>query len=288
MDQLIEELKKFDVQGFNNHEQMAYNAGYFGKYFPQYLDLKLKLLKAQHNARGVKKRFLNALRIYIYSIWENLWYGYLISYAELNISAFYIDGNALPVFLNPFTNHLPSFSSAILHFGSCRDMFFVLLRLWHNRENSVSNNKINSTIRASYAGKNGRNDFQEHLRSISNNESYIREAMKVYDHNELRNFFAHRMRLLWWQNKKCSPTEYFIKRDAFESIKKRQKDECKKYVLAMMDDEEAYKQNIEECDRSDVIGSGEILRETHDLIANFFNETLGFIRAKIYSVSNIQ
>ena len=282
MNQLIEELKKFGIEeGFNNHEEMAYNAGYFDKdkYFPKYLDLKLKLLKARDNATTDEKRkFFNALRIYIYSIWENLWYGYLMSYSELHVSYFLVNGKHQS-FLYPYLNHLPSFSSAILHFGSCRDLFCALLKIWVDKNNNQC--IYDSITTHDYMGKKGQERFKDDLKQISTDCQYSNEGMQVFKNNEFRNFFAHRLRVLWWHNKRCSPIEYFIKKNVFEDIKKRKEGECKRYVLAMLDDEKAYKHNIEKSDRSELIGSGEILRETHDIIATFLNKTLGFMIEKI-------
>lgn len=282
MNQLIDELKKWEIEGFNNHEQMALNAGYYDKYFPDYLLLKLKLLKARDNniTQKGKRTFFNALRIYTYSIWENLWFGYLMAYSQCQKSYFLINSQSVE-FINAYLNHLPSFSSAILHFGSCRDLFFVLLKVWCDGENSVSDKNIYRTITVSYTGKNGKNKFRTDLESISKTQIYMQEALKVYDHNEFRNFFAHRLRLLWWHNKKCSPIEYFIKRNVFEDIKHKRKDSCKKNIYAILDDHKAYENSIERSGCSELISSGEILRETHDLIANFFNKTLGFMSEKI-------
>lgn len=137
--QVIEELKKefnkgSDV-GFNSQEKKAYDHGYIQKHFPRYLPAKLRLLnaiklkQAKAGKDDNRKMLLNAARIYAYTLFENTWYGYLIAYADSQESKFNFNGKNPVTFENAYLNHLPSFSSAILHFGTCRDLFFPLLKI---------------------------------------------------------------------------------------------------------------------------------------------------------------
>lgn len=146
------ELKQV-IDELNSQEQEAYDHGYikedFVNYLPNYLPAKMRLLKAIKDTEeeikdakdddkikqlNNKKQLLNAARIYTYTLFENTWFGYLIAYANKSEITFELDGKKI----NPksYNNHLPSFSSAILHFGTCRDLFFPLLKtlvyLHHN------------------------------------------------------------------------------------------------------------------------------------------------------------
>lgn len=278
---LAKELNgRWEIEGFNNHEAIALDVGYIEKYFPEYLPLKLELLNRRDSAgSSQEKRFFNALRVYVYTIYENLWYGYLISYSEWQQSSFLINGKAVN-FLYPHQNHLPSFSSAILHFGTCRDLFIVLLKLYLDPQQVKNKGSIGNLIKSSYKGKNKKEEFRKDLIKLSNNSdpNYISEGLEVFEGNEFRNFFAHRLRLLWWHNKKCSLINYFIKKETFEAIKNKENNKYLRHIFDILQDSKSYRNIIEDFGCSELVSSGEILRDTHDLIANFFNKSLKFIR----------
>ena len=130
---LIKKNKVNSEVGFNQHEEDAYKHGYICDHFKNYLPAKLRLFKAikeaEDNKDEKKRILLNAARIYSYTLFENTWYGYLIAYADSQESKFNFNGEDSVTFKNAYLNHLPSFSSAILHFGTCRDLFFPLLKI---------------------------------------------------------------------------------------------------------------------------------------------------------------
>ena len=280
MELLIKELaKKWGIEGFNNHEQKSFEVGYIKNYFPNYLSLKKKLLESRDDTNAAEqKRLFNAMRIYIYTIFENLWFGYLLSYSEQHASSFQVHGKTIE-FFSPFTTHLPSYSAAILHFGSCRDLFFILLKLCVDPSKISDAENTSKLITTTYNEGN----FIKDLKTLSGNtnQDYIDAGKRVYKLNEFRNFFAHRMRLLWWHNRKCNTLDYFIKRGVYDAIRNRRKEDYKKHVFNVLEDHKSYESDIENSDCSDLVSSGEILRETHDMIASFFNNTLKFISNKI-------
>jgi len=138
--------KNWGIHGFNNHEDVAFKEGYIEKYFPHYLPLKKELLIRRDSAKNdTSRKFFGALYIYVYTIFENLWYGYIMSYAkELNLCFKF--GKANWTFKNPYQTHLPSFSSAIVHLGTCRDLFFILLKLCIEPESVKDSNAFRELI----------------------------------------------------------------------------------------------------------------------------------------------
>ena len=223
MEKLIQELNKWGIEGFHNHENLSYEAGYLKNYFPEYLPVKIRLLKNRDSAsQDDMRRFFNALRLYVYSLFENIWFGYIISHSEEMSLRFRINGLSRE-FERPYQTHLPSFSSAIMHYGTCRDLFFILLKLTVQPELIKNVENLGKLIKTRYNEK----DFKKDLTSLSGgvDSNFVELGLKIYDDNELRNYFAHRMRLIWWINKD-SPHEdrYLFKRSILEAIKNRKKD----------------------------------------------------------------
>ena len=278
MESLVNDLKKWGVDGFNNHEMVAFDVGYINKYFNNYLILKKKLLQNADKASTIElKRFYNALTIYVYSIFENIWYGYIISHSKHVELKFTFD-QVLPVkFINPYQTHLPSFSSAILHFGTCRDLFSVLLKLCI--EPTLVNNSqgIGKLLRIHYK----KNEFKKDLEKLTNKKDskYINNGLQFYDDKEFRNFYAHRMRLVWWINKNGkSKNRYLFKKNIYRAIKENNRQLYEQYILDILNDPKSYREFIEYSHPDELIGSEEILKEKHDMIAEFMNASFKFIK----------
>jgi len=64
MNKIFQELNKWGIEGFNNHGNLSYEAGYFKNYFSNYLPLKILLFRNRDSAyKDDMSRFLNALRL---------------------------------------------------------------------------------------------------------------------------------------------------------------------------------------------------------------------------------
>ena len=120
----------------NDHEKEAIKFGYTNGFFSNYLTFRDNLCNKieEISINQYTKNYYNALRIYAYTIFENLWFGYLLSYSDYHCSYFKIGDNTIQ-YDYPYRKHLPSFSSAILHFGTCRDLYFIILKIFLIKEN---------------------------------------------------------------------------------------------------------------------------------------------------------
>lgn len=298
MKNLTQELDKiWKGKGWNEHEKNAYGAGYVEKYFSVYPFLKKKLLERTDNTQNKnEKRYYNALRIYIYTIFENLWYGYLISYSTYTEINFKLNNYNLPPFKYPFSMFLPFFSAAILHFGSCRDLFFVLLKLCIKDDTQIKDeDELRKIIEVSYywetQPKLGKKQiFKDDLKKLSNedeNSNFIKKGKEFFYLNEFRNFFAHRMRLPWWRPEECKQETYFIKKsvhDIFKDFSKTKEDirkDATNQVFNILEDPLTYEYEIEKADYNDLVSASQILQETHDLIASFFADFLKIMEIKL-------
>lgn len=273
MDALIRDLEKWKVEGWNNHEQDAYKSGYMKSYFAEYPGFKEKILrKRDASVKPAAQRFLNALRLYGYGIWENLWYGYLTSHSEEHRSYFTLPGLTLG-YSNPYWNNLPAFSSAILHFGACRDLFFVLLKLCLNPSDVADKERLGKLIKTGYRDKE---EFKADLAKFCHNAdpSYVKDGEDVYQGNEFRNFFAHRLRLLWSKSGVGRSSDYVMKVDVLQAIKKRDANTYLLHVFDMLQDPPHYEQQIEACPESELVRASQILKEMHDGMARFLNRSL--------------
>jgi len=275
MNQIASSLaKKWGIEGFNNHENEALKVGYIEKFFPDYLPLKQRLLEGRDGiADENKKKHYNALRIYSYSLFENVWYGYLASYAEHEETKFTIQNHCVN-FENAFRNHLPSFSSAILNFGTCRDLFFILLKLFID-ENFVNNTgEIKKLLNTRYTKME---EFVSDLSHLCSDQDYLYEGKDFFNRNMFRNFFAHKIRLLWWKNMQCSEIDYYVTKKIYDDIQDRRHSEYLSQVENIFKDHISYENLIKTSPCSQLISAAEMLKEAHDTIAIFLNRSFGFL-----------
>lgn len=282
IDEIIEELNGWRIEGFNNHEQISNNVGYISTYFPYYPELKLKILKKRDGKPAIKdseRRFWNAIRIYCYSLFENIWYGYLLSYSKKHNSTFIINNNPI-TFQNPSNNHLPSFSAGVMHFGTCRDLFFILLRLLNNPTSFNSEENLYKLMGFS-PGKQYRYNnlakFKQGIALLSSDADYMNLAELFHKNNLFRNYYAHCLRILWWHNHKCSALEYLYERKLYDSLINKNEHFVKNYLFQMFLSPAEYEDRISKSKCEDLISSREILTSIHDDIATFLNQSFGYI-----------
>jgi hypothetical protein len=177
-----------------------------------------------------------------------------------------------------YYNHLPSFSSALLHFGNCRDLIFVLVRLANNQSLNDANdyNKIMDTRRYYES------DFCNDLKNLCNDSLYIAAGKEIFKLHRFRNIYEHKFRLLWSPNNIGNNDIYFIKRDLYNAIVNDEKDNIKKMLFSILEDRQKYENEIFNSNNSsEIISSQEILINIHDKISSFFNNTLIHISRNI-------
>ncbi len=270
---------KWGIIGFNNHEEASLKLGYDGV-ISDYTKLKLKILESRDDTSVTpgKKVFYEALRIYTYSIYENLFYGYLISHAPGQNSAFIFGDKCKKFQLDQqYYNHLPSFSSALLNFGNCRDLIFVLVKLVNKR---ILNNadEYNEIINVrSYSKDN----FCRDLRILNSDQLYINTGKEIFQLHRFRNIYEHKFRLLWWRNNADSNNIYYIKRNLYNAILTDDHDAVKIMLFNMLENPQGYENEILNANPSEIISSKEILINIHEKISSFFNNTLKCIDSKI-------
>ena len=64
------------IEDFHNHENLSYEADYLENYIPDYLSLKIRLLRIRDSAsKEDMRRFFNVLWLHLYSLFENIWFG---------------------------------------------------------------------------------------------------------------------------------------------------------------------------------------------------------------------
>lgn len=264
----------------NSHENNSYDIGYFNSYLDNYLRLKRTIIEKLDNIKDdCLIRYLQAIRIYSYTIYENLWYGYVISNSEFDTINFRINGQVTELaHHNLFKNHLPSFSAAILNFGTCRDFYFVLLRIAINSNFAKDRKELIDTIMINYRTKN-KCDFVADIKKITGDSNYLRLANSLLYKNNFRNFYAHRLRLLWWKNPASS--DYYFMRDIYNSIEKDDSDIWCKHLQRVFLDAKSYEKEICRAPKKDIISSSEILQKTHNSLAKFINDTFRYIKEKI-------
>jgi len=264
---------KWGIIGLNNHEEASLKLDY-NDIVPEYINLKLKILALRDAAKQQgEKIFYDALRIYIYSIYENLFYGYMISYATGQNSAFiFSDKDKIFHLYQQYYNHLPSFSSALLNFGNCRDLIFVLVRLAPKKSLNDANEYYKIIKVKNYRW----NEFCIDLKILSNDTSYINDGKEIFELHQFRNIYEHKFRLLWWWNKKRGDNIYFIKKELYEAVLKGQ-DTVKTMLFNILEDPQKYEDEILNANPSEIISSVDILKNIHDKMAQFFNNTLKHI-----------
>jgi len=274
-EEIIEELKKWNKEspeGWNNHEKFANNLGYLEIYSPNYLSFKLKLLNKRDSGNKKEKIKFNAIRIYTYTIFENLWFGYLIAYSDFQLFTYIINQQKI-CYENPFFNHLPSFSAAIMHFGTCRDLFFILLELCLVNLNDIDDNKIKNILKKRV---NKDRFFKKLKDDLGYEQKDINKAKNFLNKNIFRNYFAHRLRLPWWNSPKCSKTDYYIKNDLYNKMISDDEVGVSQDIYQIFADHKKYESQINKADCNELISGRKILQHTHDELAEFFNISLGY------------
>jgi len=286
--------RMYKDKGWNEQERNAADADYVKKYFQVYPNLKKKLLELTDTTQNKdEKRYYNALRIYVYTIFENLWFGYLMSYPESEMTFKY--GNVkFPNFQTPFSMYLPFFSAAILHFGSCRDIFFVLLQLCIKNAKDITNEEFERIINIHFyqweKGKQKTNkktsfikdDLIKFSKEEDENSSFIIKGNEFFSLNKFRNYFAHRMRLLWWRSEECKQETFSIKKSIYEIFKGTLKEESPyEELFKILENPEQYQHDIEISEPDDLVSARQILQKTHDIIASFFSEFMEIMEKKL-------
>jgi|GEM_PF-2010793 len=257
-------LQDFPREGFNEHELDAMEEGYIDNYFEYYLPLKLKLLEMRRNAKSDNEKvYSNYLRVLTYTLFENSWFVYLMTddheFTFTNIGL---------KFTNPYHNHLPSFSSALLHIGSCYDQFFVFINLFY--EGSFTNpSDLNGKLKVNFRGPD-KNKYPLVLEKISTDPGYIQKGNEILNSNKFRNYFAHQVRLLWWHRN--DTTLFYFPRDLYDKIMSQGND-GRQEVFNMLIDTEQYEKNIQTYDVQNMISSKEIMFNYHDEMTRYFNLT---------------
>jgi len=211
------------------------------------------------------------MRIYSYTLFENTWFGYLTAYSDDQMSTFKIGDMELK-FGNAYRNHLPSFSSAVLHLGTCRDLFFMLLKLWVQPALVNDQAGIKELLNVRYKSVA---DFKADLSTLSSDLSYLQEGQDFYNRNMFRNFFAHRIRLLWWHNQNCSNIDYYVGKHVYDAIQQRNHSGYLKHVEEVFEDPALYESWISGSKCADLISAADMLKETHDIMAHFLNRSFG-------------
>lgn len=270
---------KWGTLGLNNHEEASLRLGY-DKVISEYMKLKLKILESRDiSTLPSKKYFYEGLRIYIYTIYENLFFGYMISYASNQNSAFIFQDKCKKFRLDQqYYNHLPSFSSALLHFGNCRDLIFVLVNL-ANKQAINNVDEYNDIMNVRHA--NG-DKFCADLEKLCNTDSaYIAAGKRIFQLHRFRNIYEHQFRLLWWTNKMTADNVFCIKKDLYNAIINNDKSQIKNMLFEILQDPQKYENEILESDPAQIICSNDVLKNIHDQMACFFNDTLLHISNKI-------
>jgi len=257
---------EWKIIGLNNHEEASLKLGY-NNIVPEYINLKLKILTLRDAAKKQgEKIFYDALRIYIYSIYENLFYGYMISYATGQNSAFiFSDKDKIFHLSQQYYNHLPSFSSSLLNFGNCRDLIFVLVRLVKVR----SLNNVDEYNQILNVNSYGKNNFCNDLSLIYNDATYIDTGEQIFQLHRFRNIYEHKFRLLWWKNKMSDDNIYFIKRALYEAVLNNDNNTIKTILFNMLENPQKYEDEILNANPSEIISSVDILKDIHDKMAQF-------------------
>lgn len=277
-------LKKFGDTGINEHENTSYRLGYFENPLNNFLPLKKAIFeKLEKTKDDETKIYLNAIRIYSYSIYENLWYGFVISNSDFDTIKFKIKNEIIELGQNNlYKNHLPSFTSAILLFGTCRDYFCVLLKIIAKKNSSdLKESDLKEIVKVRYTAHNkNENNFENDVKSLTSDEEYLDLAKSILENNSLRNNYAHRLRIIWWHNQNYN--EYCFKKELIDSINNGAKNKIWiNHFLDIFKDAEKYENEIKSATKQDVICASEILKQYHDEMADFINKTFGHIKNKL-------
>ena len=266
-DSAKELCRNFSLEGFNNHELNALNADYIDNYFEYYLPLKLSLLEKRMNTNGDNEKvYVNYLRVLTYTLFENSWFVFLMT----GDHQFYFSKDE-GCYGNPYHNHLPSFSSALLHIGSCFDQFFVLIKLFY--VGKITDPKdFNEALRVNYRLSKNSSEYCSILNYISDNDpAYHQKGNEILKSNRFRNYFAHQLRLLWWHRNGDTNLYYFPK-DLYDKIMNSGSD-GRQEVFNMLIDTKEYEGKIQTSDVNAMISSKDIIINFHDEMTDIFNST---------------
>jgi hypothetical protein len=265
----MELFQSFNQEGFNDHELDAMVVDYIDNYFEYYLPLKLKLLKMRKDANGDNaKVYNNYLKVLVYTLFENSWFVFLMT----DEHEFYFSKNN-ETYDNPYHNHLPSFSSALLHIGSCYDQFFVFIKLFY--EGKITGPKdFKDVLRVKFRSPTGMPEYLNVLNRISNDTDYIKKGSEILNSNKFRNYFAHQVRLLWCH--RDNTKLYYFPRDLYNKIMNDGSD-GRQEVFNMLIDTKQYEKKIQTEDVKNMISSKEIIINYHSEMTKMFNLTFYYI-----------
>lgn len=208
----------------------------------------------------------------------------MLSYSDYHCSYFKI-GNKSIKYNNPYKKHLPSFSSAILHFGTCRDLYFILLKIYLIEKKQLLQDDFGKITKMG----NKYDDINDFICDIvklngKDNSDLIEKGKIVFNNNLLRNVCAHKMRLPWWENELFSSNDFFLKKDMYEYLQKKEK-VCKvnQEIMKIIKDTKKYEEEIEKSNnRNELISATEILKDIHNSLAEFINLSFGVMNLKLF------
>jgi hypothetical protein len=209
----------------------------------------------------------------MYTLFENTWHAHLLSSTPQELSLFFVENRWL-CRANPTVTHLPSFSSAIMHLGICRDLFFVFLEIALKQDSVSDEGKIIQTLKAPYQQLQ---KFKAAVSQLSSEADYLRMAEEFHRQNRFRNFFAHRLRIPWWHSEACPNGGYFVPRTTYDALKKDDKRQWPSNLLRLFDDHEAFEREIAEANIADLVSAREILQDIHGETARFLNKSFGLL-----------
>jgi hypothetical protein len=267
--------RKFSLEGLNNHELNALNADYIDVYFEYYLPLKLRLLENRINANGDNEKvYLNYLRVLTYTLFENSWFVFLMT----GDHKFYFSKDE-GCYVNPYHNHLPSFSSALLHIGSCFDQFFVLIRPFYVGR-ITDPRDFSEALKVNYRLSKNSTEYYSVLKFMSDNDpAYLQKGKEMLKSNRFRNYFAHQLRLLWWHRNGDTNLYYFPK-DLYDKIMNSGSD-GRQEVFNMLIDTKEYRDKIQASDVNSMISSKDIIINFHEEMTDIFNLTFKHILNRV-------
>jgi hypothetical protein len=119
--------------------------------------------------------------------------------------------------------------------------------------------------------------FIRELSQLCPAQDFLDEGKNFFSRNMFRNFFAHKIRLLWWKNEQCSSIDYFVTKQIYSDIQDRRHAEYHNQIENIFRDHNSYENLIKTSSCSELVSASEMLQEAHDSIANFLNRSFGVI-----------
>ncbi|MCE1164844.1 MAG: DUF5677 domain-containing protein [Bacteroidetes bacterium] len=257
--------------GFNSQEREALNLMFFDR-ISHYLVLKIQLLEnLKSTANQSDKEYFNIIRIYVYSIMENLFAIHKIAYFEsLNSSTI---GYGINISKN-FKNHLPSFSMALLLLGTIRDFIYPILNLVRDYDGNGFKNY--NFLKSNNIDKYKSVDDKSNLYKF---KTFVDNFNKNFDFHELRNYFQHRLRLLWIV--KEDGNAYFEK-ELYDYLITKDKVEVNKKLKEIFNDTIAYEKRIRTLSPDKLISVKKILQD----ITNKYSDNVDELFKLLYEFLN--